>query len=225
MSIESEQATAAIPDLRKGRGETSSAAIKRATMASNIRSPGLRELFASQSLEASYLSAIRRGVTPCVALGMLGFHPRLWRLWMGRGEAERQKPRGKRREEYIRFARVTNKARATAIGKAEERVYRDNPLKWLTMGPARNPLPGETLDDVWVDTKNLKIAQGVAEPVPGRIVHQDGEPLAPISELAKCIAYMQEAGFLNPPPQAIEAPPESADGEQPIEKTARADTP
>ena len=217
--------TPATLDPRRRRGENSSASIKRAAMASNIRSPCLRELFASQSLEASYLSAIRRGVTPCVALGMLGFHPRLWRLWMGRGEIERKKPRGKRRTEYIRFVKITAKAMAWARGNAEMRVFRDDPFKWLSMGPARNPMPGMTLDDVWVDAKNLKIDSrvDVDVKVKGRIVHEDGEPLAPISELAKAYAYLCESGLIQPPPQAIEAPPESADGEQPIEKTARAD--
>ena len=105
MSIESEQATAAIPDLRKGRGETSSAAIKRATMASNIRSPGLRELFASQSLEASIYR-------PSVGASRPVWHWEclVFTLDFGDYGWEGARPNGRNLagngKEYIRFARA-----------------------------------------------------------------------------------------------------------------------
>ncbi len=86
------------------------------------------------------LDAIREGGWDYVACQAAGVPKTTFEEWKRRGRADADAGRD---TEYSRFSGLVERARASAVIRAETQVFRDRPDLWLTKGPgrasARNP--------------------------------------------------------------------------------------
>lgn len=118
---------------------------------------------------------VQVGSYPYVAAQSLGIAPSTFYAWMARGEQGR-KP-------YQELWEKVSAAQATARFSAEARVYRDNPLAWLRLGPGRGD---------WTDDPKRLVVQGDPEnPVQVEIDHQ-------VEGLAEMLVLMEELGYIRP---------------------------
>lgn len=95
----------------------------------------------------------RRGVFAHVAARAAGVSPSTFYAWMAAGHAEEKRVEAGSEPDpaaaaYLEFSEDVNRARATARGYAEARVWQDNPERWLLQGPGRDK-PG---DEGWATT-------------------------------------------------------------------------
>jgi hypothetical protein len=92
------------------------------------RPPGTVSL--TPEIQERILELIRAGVYDFIAAEAVGISERTLREWIQRGEGLH--PTRPATRKLRRFAREFRQAKAEARASAEIRVYRDNPVRWLS---------------------------------------------------------------------------------------------
>jgi hypothetical protein len=116
---------------------------------------------------ATIANAIRAGSWDYEAAQAAGIHRQTFRYWMDRGDqaaalaaAGQSVPRADR--PYLALCVAVTTARAAARVYAENRVYQENPLAWLRMGPGRHRGPTEP---GWTDRVEVEHSGEIATAV------------------------------------------------------------
>lgn len=90
---------------------------------------------------------VRAGMYAHIAAGASGISARTFYNWLRRGRAGR-------RGRFVQFLRDVHTAQSQARGAAECRVYAENPLAWLRVGPGRER-PGEP---GWTESSQVQLS-------------------------------------------------------------------
>jgi hypothetical protein len=127
------------------------------------------------------LALIRAGAFARGAAQAMGIAPETFSRWLTRGLQQR-------RGIYRQFRQDVEQAQAQSRCVAEMRVYRENPLAWLRLGPGRSRpgVPGWT---------NLREANREPSPPP-RPIAKKPPMLLPIQNPLAGLAVMEELGYV-----------------------------
>lgn len=99
------------------------------------RPPGSVAL--TPEIQHTIVAYVRAGAFPHVAAQAAGISPRTYFDWMARGEDRH--PTRPSTPKLRAFAQAVNQAHAEARIAAEVRVYKENPLRWLTYSARSKP--------------------------------------------------------------------------------------
>lgn len=122
------------------------------------RKPGRPSLL-TDDRAALIVNAIRAGSFDHVASQAAGVGPSTFRAWMA--QADHPDPAKPPSDELLAFAAEVRTARAGARVRAENRVFMENPLAWLRLGPGRDR--GDPDEPGWTD--QVAVTGGEGGPV------------------------------------------------------------
>jgi hypothetical protein len=132
------------------------------------------------------LEYIRAGAYDHTAAQVVGVTRSTFNKWMKRGEEARGGI-------YAKFYDDVMEARATPKIIAESRVFAEQPLAWLRLGPGKSD---------WAESNVTKVKLDAEVNHSGRV--EGGVPISDLA-VAEALAVMEEIGLILPGPNALKA--------------------
>lgn len=151
-----------------------------------------RPIELDESLFEALAQELRDGADNGSAAAMLGVTCRTFRRWKARGEQDFEAGED---TPYARLWQVFVRARGKAQGSASKRVFKENPLAWLTKGPGQEEWSDRQIVDAHVQADvTADVQQRVMVDV--RMPSDFPEGSEWRNNYDKALAWMQENDWL-----------------------------